>query len=202
MADFESTADIDLLRLAATGDADAYATFFRRHERAIAAYAAKRCAVRADVPDLVSDVFLAALQRADRYRAETTDARPWLYGIAERLIANNRRRAVRRSRALVRAMNLAPTTAPPETDLVDAAIDASSRYRSVRDAIAALPLRERQALYLVALAGLTPSEAASALGVTPNAVRIRLSRARAALAGVEADECLTVPLTNTEAAHA
>ena len=46
----------------------------------------------------------------------------------------------------------------------------------------ALPLAYREALLLVVVEGLRPAEAASVCGISPEAMRQRLSRARAALA--------------------
>jgi RNA polymerase sigma-70 factor (ECF subfamily) len=51
----------------------------------------------------------------------------------------------------------------------------------VESAMARLPPRDREVLLLVAVEGLTPSEAAVVCGVTPEALRQRLSRARVQL---------------------
>ena len=53
----------------------------------------------------------------------------------------------------------------------------------------ALPLAYREALLLVVVEGLRPAEAAGVCGISPEAMRQRLSRARAALAAsLDADE--------------
>lgn len=49
------------------------------------------------------------------------------------------------------------------------------------EALAALPEQQREVLLLVAWDGLTPDEAASALGIRPGTFRVRAHRARAAL---------------------
>ncbi|MFB4274236.1 MULTISPECIES: RNA polymerase sigma factor [unclassified Nonomuraea] len=51
--------------------------------------------------DIVSDTFLTAFRRRHRYDPSHPDARPWLYGIAARLIGRHRRVAIRSYRALV-----------------------------------------------------------------------------------------------------
>jgi RNA polymerase sigma-70 factor (ECF subfamily) len=48
-------------------------------------------------------------------------------------------------------------------------------------ALARLPANHREALLLVGVEGMTPAEAAGVCGLTPEAFRQRLSRARAAL---------------------
>jgi RNA polymerase sigma-70 factor (ECF subfamily) len=51
----------------------------------------------------------------------------------------------------------------------------------VERAMARLPARDREVLLLVAVDGLSPAEAAAVCGVSSEALRQRLSRARAAL---------------------
>jgi RNA polymerase sigma factor (sigma-70 family) len=65
---------------------------------------------------------------------------------------------------------------------------ASETGRRLDDAIAALPAAHREALLLVAIEGMKPAEAAVVCGITPEAMRQRLSRARASIAQ-HLDEC-------------
>ncbi len=60
--------------------------------------------------------------------------------------------------------------------------------RRIEEALAALPAAYREALLLVAVEGMKPAEAAAVCGVTPEAMRQRLSRARAVVAS-QLDEC-------------
>jgi RNA polymerase sigma-70 factor (ECF subfamily) len=59
---------------------------------------------------------------------------------------------------------------------------ASETGRRIEAALADLPAVYREALLLVAIEGLRPAEAAIVCGITPEAMRQRLSRARAAIA--------------------
>jgi RNA polymerase sigma factor (sigma-70 family) len=68
-----------------------------------------------------------------------------------------------------------------EIDGLAERIDAQRRGRELLVRAARLPEGERAALELVDLAGLTPTEAARALGITAGAVRVRLFRARTRL---------------------
>lgn len=52
---------------------------------------------------------------------------------------------------------------------------------ALEEALARLTRSEREVLELVAYDGLSPTEAANALEITPNAARLRLSRARRAV---------------------
>jgi RNA polymerase sigma-70 factor (ECF subfamily) len=73
-----------------------------------------------------------------------------------------------------------PAPARGETPF-DAAARSETERRLER-ALARLELRDREVILLVAAEGLTPSEAASVLGLTAEALRKRLQRARERLA--------------------
>lgn len=170
--------DAKLLDDAARGDADAYAIFFRRHVGPVTLYGVRRCNDPEDVADLVSDTFLIALQAAGRYIPETDTALPWLFGIARRVLARQRRRRAGALRLLVKASNTHVLFTSSEDDAVASAIDASRQAPVLEAALACLSSGEREVLELVAYDGLTPSEAAMVLNLSPNAARLRLSRAR------------------------
>lgn len=68
-----------------------------------------------------------------------------------------------------------------ETEELAAKIDAERAGRDLIGRCARLPERERAAVELVDIAGLTPKEAATALGVSRVVLRKRLSRSRARL---------------------
>jgi RNA polymerase sigma-70 factor (ECF subfamily) len=65
---------------------------------------------------------------------------------------------------------------------------ANETGRRIEEALASLPAPHREALLLTAVEGMKPAEAAAVCGVTPEAMRQRLSRARAAVAR-HLDEC-------------
>jgi DNA-directed RNA polymerase specialized sigma24 family protein len=64
-----------------------------------------------------------------------------------------------------------------EYEAVEAAIDAARQAPHVQAALRAMSAGDRKVLELVAYAQLSPSEAALALGISPNAARLRLARA-------------------------
>jgi RNA polymerase sigma-70 factor (ECF subfamily) len=132
--------------------------------------------------DLVEETWLRLVTNAARLRPDTTLG-PWLFTVARNLHAS-----YCRSRLLegsVDALGLwPPAQAPPSP--VEAA-EASETARRIATALASLPLAYREAL-LLAAEGLRPSEAAAVCGIRPEAMRQRLSRARAQL-----DRQLTEP---------
>jgi RNA polymerase sigma-70 factor (ECF subfamily) len=170
--------DAELLIASSAGSAEAYSAFFQRHVDPITRYAVRRCASPDDVADLVGECFLVALQAAHRYVPETDTALPWLFGIARRLLAKQRRKYVGNRRLEIKVSNAFPVFTVAEDDAIASAIDAASQAPILEEALGRLTRSEREVLELVAYDGLSPSEAAEALDISPNAARLRLSRAR------------------------
>ena len=145
---------------------------FRENYPLVRAYALRRAAPEA-AQDIVADTFLVAWRRFDDV---PDDALPWLYGVARRVLANQRRSADR-STALERRLTEAGAEGgPPEMgeNLADAEL--------MRLAMDRLSDRGREALMLVAWHGLSGARAARAAGCSRPAVAVRLHRARARLA--------------------
>ena len=170
--------DAELLAAAARGDGDSFSVFFRRYARPVTLYAVRRCQDPHDVGDLVSDTFLIALQAAGRYIPQTDSALPWLFGIARRVVAKQRRRRASARRLVVKAGNIEPLVTGDEVDALASAIDASRQRNAIEAALETLSDSEREVFLLVAYDGLSPGEAAVVVGVSANAARLRLSRAR------------------------
>jgi RNA polymerase sigma factor (sigma-70 family) len=170
--------DQELLAATAAGDGEAFAIFWRRHTSTVMAFGIHHCATSEDVADLVADTFLAAFRAADRYRPQTATAAPWLLGIATRLASNQHRTLARWRRGNQRVAGERPRFTGEEYEAVEAAIDAARQAPHVQAALRAMPDGDRKVLELVAYAQLSPSEAALALGISPNAARLRLARAR------------------------
>jgi RNA polymerase sigma factor (sigma-70 family) len=85
--------DVELL-VAAPGDGDAFAEFYRRHERAVLGYFMHWTRSGDLATDLTAETFARAFESAARYRAELGEPRAWLFGIARHVLL----RSVRRGR--------------------------------------------------------------------------------------------------------
>jgi RNA polymerase sigma-70 factor (ECF subfamily) len=110
------------------------------------------------------------------------EAQLWLYGMARRVLANHRRAAVRRGRLGGRLRQRLTTVFA-----ADPGAEVPERL-AVRAALARLGELDRKVLMLTGQEGLEPREAATVLGVSAAAVRTRLSRARARLRDLTADD--------------
>jgi RNA polymerase sigma factor (sigma-70 family) len=175
--------DGQLLAATARGDAEAFGRFYRRHEQRVLGYAIARCANASDVADVVGETFLGALGSAARFHDDGGDAVPWLFGIARRAVAHQRRSFTRRQRLLGR-LGALPSLNRDEAEAVDAAIDAARLAPQLLAALATLGPKDRELLQLVSGDGLSPAQAGAVLGMNPNTARVRLSRARTRLRGL------------------
>ena len=137
---------------------------FGAHSAAVLAYAARRTANEADAEDVVAETFVVAWRRLADAPAEP---RAWLYGIARRVLANQRRAAERRTSLVRRLASFAARAAPTSPSEVPAI-----------EALAMLRPDDQELLKLVAWEELTHAEIAEVLGISLNAVAIRLHRAR------------------------
>jgi RNA polymerase sigma factor (sigma-70 family) len=137
--------------------------------------------------DLTADIFVAAMESAERYRADRGTPSAWLYGIARQVVWAEYRRAGRERSATV----IAGSALLDGEDVADivARIDATASARQLYRAMDALSEPERAVLELVAVDQLPVTEAADALGIGKVTARVRLHRARrrmkAQLAGPE-----------------
>lgn len=152
-----------------------FGMIFERYFDEIHRYLRRRFPEAAE--ELAADVFLAAFDARGRYRPEYVTARPWLYGIASRLLSKRHRQERRSLRAHARSGGRREPSATESADAVDR-LDAERRSAELAGALAELRATERDVLLLFALGGLSYEEIAAALSVPVGTVRSRLARAR------------------------
>lgn len=149
------------------------------HARDLHRYLARRLDV-STADDLVAQTYLVAWEQRHRYEPARAPARAWLYGIATNLLRRHARTEASTLRAMARdAARPAPVDPVDSTAVARADADASTRL--LADGLSALRAEERDALLLVAWAGLKPVEVAEALDVDATTIRTRLHRARTSL---------------------
>lgn len=138
----------------------------------------ERRATSGTADDALSDALLVLWRRLDEVPAGEA-ALPWSYGVARWCLANAERSA-RRQRFLAR--RLAAVDPPPELLPHAGDDDGAADPEPVRAALASLRPASAEVLRLWAWEELAPADIAVVLGVTPNAVSIRLHRAKKELA--------------------
>jgi len=147
------------------GDRPDFGRLYAAHERAILAFCLRRTPNAADAEEAAAETFVVVWRRlAEAPPGEYRLA--WMYAIARRILSNQRRGSVRRVRLLDRLRSqpgLVPTPAGSGS-----AISALERLRP----------DDQELLRLVAWEELSHADIAVVLGISVNAVAIRLHRAR------------------------
>ncbi|MDH2429438.1 RNA polymerase sigma factor [Sphaerisporangium sp. TRM90804] len=126
-----------------------------------------------DAADALAETFTTAWRRMDDIPGGD-QTRLWLFGVARRVLANQRRGDSRRTALAARL----------RAELADWEDTAPSHEAdAIRDAFRRLAPADREVLSLVSWEGLSTAEIATVLGCSRGAVRLRLHRARKRLAG-------------------
>jgi RNA polymerase sigma factor (sigma-70 family) len=120
--------------------------------------------------EIVQDLWVRVIRGMPRLR-DPAKLRPWLFGIARRTLMDRYREQYARPAATDVDINEIPAT-DPWTD------DRREHLHELEQALAALPLVEREVLTLFYLDELSLSDAAEALGVPIGTIKSRLFRAR------------------------
>ena len=168
--------DTEVIAALARGDTRAFDEAYARLRAPVYAFLVRLTGRVALAEDLMQETWLR-LARAAPELPPHTELRPWLFTVARNLYRSHRRWAVL-DRDRLRELGLLPTPAAPSPF---EALAADRTERVLEGAIARLPLEQREVVLLCGVSGFDPAQAARMLGVTPEAARQRLARARARL---------------------
>jgi RNA polymerase sigma-70 factor (ECF subfamily) len=146
---------------------------FQENYQDIFAYCLRRSTNAEDARDAVAEVFSTTWKRIGDIPLPPDD-RPWLFGVARRVVSRQRRGNQRRSDLVDRLKQMRPRHSSDEP---------GNLVEMVSLAISRLPRKDREALEIVMWDQLTRDEAASVLGCSRAALDVRLHRARKRLEG-------------------
>ncbi len=172
--------DVRLMLAFREGETAAFDELFRRWSGPLLRYLERMVRDLSTAEELVQEAFLRVYRARDRYRPDARFS-TWLYRIATNLALNELRRPRRKSIHHSTEGDDAPelrVEGPGSDDLVDARRMAAAVYQ----ALGRLPEKQRAALCLAAVEGLSYAEVAEALDVTEKAVKSLVHRARSTLA--------------------
>jgi len=161
------------------GDTDAFDEVYDAFRPRLFAFLLRMVRRRTLAEDLLDETWLRLVRHAATLRPDTRIA-PWLFTVARNLYWSERRGWLVEDTYAPDLLALWPSPAPWPSPFDLAA--ASELERRVERALSTLSPQHREVLLLIAREGLTPTDAAAVCGITPEALRQRLSRARAALA--------------------
>jgi len=172
--------DDDLVRLYCDGEADAFDVLFDRHHAAVYNLARLILGDAGWAEDVLQETFLAAAEGLTGY-APQGRFRCWLMRIARNRCLN-RLAAERLRRVALSAAGMAGEEAHDSSAGPAESAGASERAAIVRQAVAALPDRQREAIAMYALHQMTYREIAEVMDAPLNTVKTLIHRARAGLA--------------------
>jgi RNA polymerase sigma-70 factor (ECF subfamily) len=148
----------------------------QRHEREILRYLMRVLGNGADAADLFQETWLRAYRAYPRLEPDSK-IRPWLYAIALNLCRNRTRDGARRARVIVAAEE--KNSAEERIGNDHRGFSENEGYAAVRmrELIASLPPKQREALHLRCFAGLNYTEIAAAMDCSEQGARANVSQA-------------------------
>ena len=157
-------------------DGSSFERLMKAHERRVFQTAWRLLGRVEDAQDAAQEVFLRLYRYLDRYDPDRP-LEPWLYRVTVNVCSDlGRRRKVRQATSLDDLETTKPliSTAPEP----EAAATVAEERRIVEQALATLPEKERTALVLRDVEGLSSAEVAEILGSSQPTVRSQICRAR------------------------
>ncbi len=180
MADFRLKAEdagqsAGLLERAKTGDLEAFDQLMRAHEKQVLGTALRLLGNLEDAQDAAQETFLRLYKSLNRL-PDIQEIKPWLYRVTVN-VCNDMHRA-RRRRGWEPLTGVEPVTSQLDPELAWAH---QERGRLVEMALKTLPEKERAAVVLRDMQGLSTREVAGILGSSEVTVRSQISVARGKL---------------------
>ena len=150
---------------------DKFRDLYDLHHRAVLAYFLRRTD-RESAYEATEDVYLVAWRKL-RAVPDGDDALPWLYGVARRVLSNQRRAAARRVRLTHRLMGVR-LSAPDE---VEPQVIRHFEQQEVISAMERLAPKDQEVIRLAYWEDLPHAQIGDLLGCSAGAVDVRLHRA-------------------------
>lgn len=184
-----SDPDVQLMLRVRAGDVDAFTELVNRYQQRLLGLFRNYFRDTATIEDLAQDVFLRVFRVRERYKPQAR-FRTWLFQIAINVARNQkrtlaRRRETRVSSGLDSSQSSAPGLAPADkSELMPSRQFAKLELQQqVREAVQTLNDRQRMAVLLSKFEGMSYLEVGDVLGISEQAVKNLLLRARRKLKG-------------------
>ncbi len=175
--DEDRARDAGLLDAARAGDPAALEALIARYQARIYRFGLKMCRDPEVAKDVVQDTLIAMARGVRDFRGGSSLS-TWLYTIARSYCIKARRRS-KFAPSDVQSIDATPALALPDpAPRSDDALDAKRTEQVLERAIVALDPKYREVLILRDVEGLTAPEVAEVLGISVDAVKSRLHRAR------------------------
>jgi RNA polymerase sigma-70 factor (ECF subfamily) len=172
----DATIDPAVLALAQKGDPDAMERVLERLAPTLQRFARRLCGDSPDVDDTVQDALLQIARKLSEFEGRSS-LTSWSYAVA-RSACSHRRRGLKNRPPVADDAAEQRVADEPSPEAVATEAELSKVLREVLDG---LPEDYREVLVLRDVEGLTAPETADAIGLSVDAVKSRLHRARGAL---------------------
>jgi RNA polymerase sigma-70 factor, ECF subfamily len=183
----EAQRDAELVERLKAGDAKALDELFRRHRDAAYGIAFRLVGNREDALDVVQESFVHVMRGAAAFRGQSS-FRTWLYRIVTHAALDYRRwRSLRTTESLDAEGAAEPGPGPADRSPLEEATERDLKS-AVERALANVSEKNRAALVLFAIEGLSYQEVADILGISVGTVMSRIFNARQRLKELLASE--------------
>ena len=171
--------ELALVRALKRGEEAAFDAIYKAHRAKVYSFLLRLGRDKNVAEELLEETWLRLVSRAHTL-ADDSRILAWLFTVARNLFLSYCR-ARRMDAARVQELTHFESRRSCDKSPFDATAG-NELERKIEAALDQLPFDQREALLLVAIEGFTPSEAAQVCDVRPEAMRQRLSRARATMA--------------------
>jgi RNA polymerase sigma-70 factor (ECF subfamily) len=169
--------DQDLLERARSGQADALEQLLERHQAQIYRFGMKMCRNPEDAKDVLQDTLLSAARSVRDFRGGSSIS-TWLYTVARSFCVKKRRKSKYAPKESAVSLDGAAEHAADPGMAPDESLASKEVERALEKAIATLEPMYREVLLLRDVEGLAAPEVARVTGISVQAVKSRLHRAR------------------------
>ena len=168
-------AEAELLLRAARGDEPAFLLLYERHRTPVFRFACRMLGSSPMAEDVTQECFLSVLRRPEAFRAERASLRTYLCAIARHLALKQLRK-----RGEETTVDDAPDDTPAEAGANDPlyVVLQQEAAEAVRQAVAALPPLQREAVVLFEYQEMSLADIAAVCEIDVGTVKSRLHRAR------------------------
>jgi RNA polymerase sigma-70 factor (ECF subfamily) len=168
----DDSAQVERLR---QGDAQAFDEVFRAHQKGLYGFLRRLTRNDAVALELTQETWLRLASEAPWLRPDTV-LRAWLFTVARNLFLSHRRWSLLDGSRLTELFRWSSDRVDERTP--EAGAEAAQARRRMERAFEQLALKDREVLALIVGEGFEPQDAARVMGISPEAFRQRLSRAR------------------------
>jgi len=184
----EEKADAELVRGLLTGDEEAFTQFVNAYHARLSQYSFLMCGQREDAEDVAQETLIKVFQSIDRLR-DPDRLKAWVFRIAKNECLMKRRKSLfapqtelsldelrPKFEGTMAVMEIADWSSVPDNLLLD-----SELQGALTTSIQQVPEIYRSVVLLRDVEGLSTSETAEVLDISPDSVKTRLHRGRLAL---------------------